>query len=347
MRALEIVRVGAPVSPNVRFTTDRAEPKPGPHDALVRTEASALNHLDLWVGRGLPGVTVSWPFVSGSDGAGIVHSVGSEVDPSWVGRRVLLHAGVAVTHAKRPGNRPAGEEIEMIGEHRPGTLAEYFVAPISNLLEIGGLDPLRAAAFGLTHLTAWRMLMNRGSARPGDTVLITGIGGGVSIAALGIARWLGCTVIVTSRSADKLARAKAHGATHGVLDPGSDWSKEVRSLTGRRGVDLCIDSIGAAVLPQCIKSLCRGGRLVTCGATSGGEGTIDLTRLFWNQLSVLGSTMGSMNEFREVVSLLSSEALEPVIDQVCTAERGVTAFERLEAGLQFGKLVIDWRTSAK
>lgn len=178
MRALEIMRRGAPVAQNVRFTTERPRPSPAPGEALVRTEASALNHLDLWVGRGLPGVTVEWPFVSGSDGAGIVESVGEGVDPSWVGRRVLLNAAVLLPQARKPGEHAAGESIEMIGEHRPGTNAELFTAPVTNLLEIAGIDPVQAAAFGLTHLTAWRMLVTRGEVRPGQSVLITGIGGG-------------------------------------------------------------------------------------------------------------------------------------------------------------------------
>lgn len=347
MRALEIERAGTPVLPNVRFTRDRAEPTPAAGEALVRTEASALNHLDLWVGRGLPGVKTSWPFVSGSDGAGIVAAVGAGVDPSWVGRRVLLNAAVQRRHDERPDSIAAGEQIEMIGEHRPGTHAELFTAPVSNLLDIGDLDPVEAAAFGLTHLTAWRMLITRGNAKPGEFVLIPGIGGGVALAAHGIAKWLGCVTIVSSRSAGKLARAKELGADHAILDTGTDWSKEVRSLTNRRGVELCIDSVGAAIHPQCLRCLCRGGRFVTCGATSGGDAVTDLTRVFWNQLSILGSTMGSMSEFRAVVALLRAGAVRPVIDQVSPAERGATAFGRLERGDHFGKVVVDWRASGR
>lgn len=345
MRAIEITRRGAPVAPNVRFTTERAQPQPRPGEVLVRTEASALNHLDLWVGRGLPGVTVDWPFVSGSDGAGIVTAVGDGVDPSWVGRRVLLNAAVMIEPNPRPGERPAGELIEMIGEHRPGTLAEFFTAPVTNLLEIGSLDPVEAAAFGLTHLTAWRMLVTRGEARPGQTVLITGIGGGVALAALGLARHLGCVTIVTSRSEAKLHRARSLGADHAILDTGDDWSREVRAVTGKRGVDLCIESVGGAVLGHGLRSLARGGRIVTCGATAGSGCVVDAARIFWNQLEILGSTMGSMAEFREVIALLSRRQVTPVIDHVARAEDGPVAFSRLEGGGQFGKVVIDWRST--
>jgi len=343
MRAIEIMRVGEPVAPNVRYTEERAEPTPARDEVLVRTEASAFNHLDLWVGRGLPGVTVEWPFVSGSDGAGTVVATGDDVDRAWIGRRVLLNAAIMRPQGRRPGERAAGEDILMIGEHRPGTHAELFTAPAANVLEIGDLDPVQAATYGLAHLTAWRMLVTRGQARPGMTVLITGIGGGVALAALGLCRELGCETIVTSRSSEKLARARELGAAHAILDDGSDWSRQVRSATGKRGVDICIDSVGKAVHGACLKSMARGGSLVTCGATTGPDGTTDLTRIFWNQLSVLGSTMGTMEELRQAVELLRRGRIKPVIDTVHPPTKGRDAISRLEEGRQFGKIAIDWR----
>jgi NADPH:quinone reductase-like Zn-dependent oxidoreductase len=231
----------------------------------------------------------------------------------------------------------------MIGEHGPGCLAEKFVAPVSNVLAIGEADPVQAAAFGLTHLTAWRMMVTQAGLRAGMSVLITGIGGGVALAALAIARHFGCETIVTSRHQSKLDRARALGANHTVLDTGADWSREVRQLTGRRGVDLCVDSVGKSIHLYSIKSLARGGTYATCGATTGPDATTDLTRIFWNQLRVVGSTMGDMREFREVVSLFRSGAISPVIDQVFAPSEGREAFARLEAGEQFGKLVVDWR----
>ncbi|MEY3142963.1 MAG: hypothetical protein RLY21_1456 [Planctomycetota bacterium] len=343
MRAITIQRQGSPVLPNVAVVTDHPEPTAAAGEVLVRTEAAALNHLDLWVGRGLPGIDIRYPAISGSDGAGVVESVGAGVDPAWIGQRVLLNAAVPKPDPARPGLRPTPADIFMIGEHGPGCLAEKFVAPVANLLEIGDADPVQAAAFGLTHLTAWRMMVTQAGLRAGMVVLITGIGGGVALAALAIARHFGCETIVTSRHQSKLDRARALGANHTVLDTGADWSREVRQLTARRGVDLCVDSVGKSIHGSCIKSLARGGTYATCGATTGPDATTDLTRIFWNQLRIVGSTMGDMREFREVVSLFRSGAITPTIDQVFAPSGGREAFARLEAGEQFGKLVVDWR----
>jgi NADPH:quinone reductase-like Zn-dependent oxidoreductase len=346
MRAITIDRQGSPVAASVSFRTDWPDPAPGPGEVLVRTEAAALNHLDLWVGRGLPGIDLTYPRISGSDGCGRVEAVGAGVDAAWVGRRVLLNAAVPQAAAPRPGVAATAAEIRMLGEHDPGCLAERFLAPAASVLEVGETDPVAAAAFGLTHLTAWRMIRSRAGLREGSTVLVTGIGGGVALAALAIARHLGCTTIVTSRSEEKLARAKALGADHGVLDRGEDWSREVRGLTGRRGVDCCIDSVGGPLLGHCLKSLARGGAFVTCGTTAGPVASCDLARVFWNQLSILGSTMGDMQEFREVVSLLRSGSIAPVIDSVHAPEAAKSAFQRLESAAQFGKIVVDWRPRA-
>ncbi len=343
MRAIIIERQGAPVLPNVAYVTNHPDPTAGPGEVLVRTEAAALNHLDLWVGRGLPGIDIRYPAISGSDGAGVVEAVGAGVDPAWIGTRVLLNAAVPKPDAAHPAVRPAPADIFMIGEHGPGCLAEKFVAPVSNVLAIGEADPVQAAAFGLTHLTAWRMMVTQAGLRAGMSVLITGIGGGVALAALAIARHFGCETIVTSRHQSKLDRARALGANHTVLDTGADWSREVRHITGRRGVDLCVDSVGKSIHLYSIKSLARGGTYATCGATTGPDATTDLTRIFWNQLRVVGSTMGDMREFREVVSLFRSGAISPVIDRVFAPSEGREAFARLEAGEQFGKLVVDWR----
>jgi NADPH:quinone reductase-like Zn-dependent oxidoreductase len=174
------------------------------------------------------------------------------------------------------------------------------------------------------------------------TVLIPGIGGGVALAALGIARHFGCTTIVTSRHAAKLERAKTLGANFTVLDTGADWSREVRKATAGRGVDIVAESVGKAVHMPCIKSLARGGTLVTCGCTTGADGTTDLARIFWNQLSIIGSTMGSMDEFRSVIALLQSGALRATVDQVFEPAAAEAAYARLEAGEQFGKLVFKW-----
>ncbi len=333
---------GAPVAPNVELI-DLPTPSPGPGEVRVRTEASGLNHLDVWVGMGIPGVDRPWPRVTGSDGVGIVDAVGDGVDDVWVGRRVIMNAAHDLNSEDRSDGRPAGEQFHLVGEQSPGAMAEAFVVRVTNVMDIGEADPIEAAAFGLTHLTAWRMLTTRAGARAGDWVLIPGIGGGVALAALGICRYLGCRTIVTSRSAEKLQRASELGASVGILDEGKDWNRAVRAATDGAGVDICIDSIGKAVHLSCIKSLGRGGRFVTCGCTSGPGAETDLARIFWNQLSILGSTMGDMREFQEVVSLFLKGSLQPVVDRVVTPSEVPEAYAALEAGTQFGKLVVDWR----
>lgn len=343
MRAITVDRQGVPVAANVSYRSDFPDPSLPAGWCLVRTEASALNHLDLWVGRGLPGLDTDYPHIGGSDGAGVVEAVGEGVETSWIGTRVLLNAAVRQSKPPRPGLAAAPPDIRMLGEHDHGAHAERFVAPAENLLDIGETDPVEAAAFGLTHLTAWRMMRSRANLQGGEVVLITGIGGGVAMAALAIAKHLGCTAIVTSRSEAKLARARELGADHGVLDRGEDWSREVRGLTARRGVDCCIDSIGGGVFGWAVKSLARGGTYVTCGTTAGATAPCELARVFWSQLSILGSTMGDMDEFRQVGSLLVSGAIRPVIDATFAPSEAAKAYSRLESGEQCGKIVFDWR----
>ncbi|HMN97381.1 MAG TPA: zinc-binding dehydrogenase [Phycisphaerales bacterium] len=343
MKAIVIERQGAPVAANVRFVSDYPDRTPAPGELLIRTEASALNHLDLWVGMGLPGVELTYPRVSGSDGAGVVEAVGDGVDRAWVGERVLLNAACPLPEPAQPGVDPAPPDLLMIGEHVDGCLAERFVAPATNVVAIGDADPSMAAAFGLTHLTAWRMLVTQARLRAGQSVLITGIGGGVALALLAIAKHFGCRTIVTSRSQQKLDRAKSLGADETLLDAGQDWSRDVRRLTAKRGVDIVADSVGKAVHGPAIRSLARRGVFVTCGCTTGADATTDLARIFWGQLTVIGSTMGDMGEFRAVTALFRAGALVPVIDSVFSPSEASRAFARLEAAEQFGKLVIDWR----
>ncbi len=346
MRALVLQARGTPVARNVAFRSDWPEPgPPGPGRALVKTFASAFNQMDLWVGRGVPGLDLAYPRVSGCDACGVVEAVGEGVDPAWVGRRVIVNAATRVPERSRPNDPPGSTlapEYELIGEHHHGMHAERFVAPAENLAWVGEADPALAAAFGLCGLTAYSMMVTKGALRPGQAVLITGIGGGVATAALAIARWMACPVAVTSRHAWKLERAKALGASLAILDAGQDWSRDVRAWTGKRGVDMAVDSSGKATHLNCIKSLVRGGAYATPGCTSGPDATTDLARVFWNQLRVLGSTMGSNAEFREVAALFRDGRLAPVVDRVFEAKDGVGAYERLEAQEQFGKIVVTW-----
>ena len=347
MRAIVVKEQGWPVSPNVELRADWPDPaSPGPGETTVRTICSAFNHMDLWVGRGVPGLKLDYPRVSGCDACGTVEAVGAGVDPAWVGRRVIYNAAVRMPERSHPDDPPGSTlspNYELIGEHRFGAHAELFNVPAANLAPVGDADAEQAAAFGLCALTAYSMMVTKGGLRPGQSVLITGIGGGVATSALAIARHLGCPVIVTSRHQRKLDEAKALGADHGVLDEGQDWSKQVRALTNKRGVDMAVDSVGKATHLNCIKSLARGGAYVTPGCTTGPDATTDLARIFWNQLRILGSTMGSNEEFAEVTALFRSGSLRPVVDTVFTPEQAADAYRRLEAGEQMGKIVVRWR----
>jgi NADPH:quinone reductase-like Zn-dependent oxidoreductase len=348
MRAIQITQQGAPVAPNIAATDDAAElPNPGAGEVHIATLASALNHMDLWVGMGIPGVDLTYPRVSGCDACGVVEAVGDGVDQRWVGRKVIVNAAVAQRETHHPGAPPSSTlapNYELIGEHHDGMHRERFVAPVANLASVDDdADPINAAAFGLTFLTAYSMMISKGNLRPGQTVLITGIGGGVALAALSIARWMGCPVIVTSRHQWKLDKAEALGATMCILDEGQNWSKDIRSQTDKRGVDMAVDSVGKPTHLNCIKSLARGGAFVTPGNTGGPRVETDQARIFWNQLRVLGSTMGTTDELKELTALFNARQLSPVVDSTFAWTDGRKAWERLESQAQFGKIVIDWR----
>lgn len=348
MKAVVVTKKGNPVTPNIVVAHDWPEPAaPGAGWVQVRALASAFNQMDLWVGRGVPGLDLTYPRVSGCDACGVVEAVGPGVDAAWVGRRVIINAATVKPDRVLPDDPPGvnlahAPIYELIGEHHHGMFAHRFNVPADNLADVGETEPTEAAAFGLCALTAWSMMVSKGGLRAGQLVLITGIGGGVATAALAIAKHVGCRVCVTSRSADKLARAKALGADHAVLDDGGDWSKAVRAWTNKRGVDMAVDSSGKATHLNCIKSLARGGTYVTPGCTSGPDATTDLARIFWNQLRLLGSTMGSNAEFREVAGLLRTGKLRPVVDQVFSVDDAAKAYARLEAAEQFGKIVLRW-----
>lgn len=348
MRAVTIARRGDPVTPNIDIVTDWPEVRELlAGEVLIETEASALNHMDLWVGMGIPGLDLEYPRISGCDACGIVEAVGPGVDPKWVGERVIVNAALAQPVMDAPGSPPNSSlapDYQLIGEHTHGMHCERFAAPVSQLAVVGeDADPQEAAAFGLTFLTAYSMMVSKGRLRPGQAVLITGIGGGVALAALAIAKWMACPVVVTSRHTSKLERARALGADFVVLDEGQDWSKEVRGWMSKRGVDMAVDSIGKPTHLNCIKSLARGGAFVTPGNTGGPKVETDQARLFWNQLRILGSTMGTTDELRELAALFRCGKLAPVIDSVHNADNARAAWARLEAQDQFGKVVIDWR----
>jgi len=328
----------------LRFRTDALVPDlAAPDDVRVRVCAAALNHLDLWVVKGVPGVRITPGWILGSDCAGIVDAVGVGVTSVRVGDRVIVNPGVSDRTCDYclTGDNPLCLKYAILGEHRPGALAEYVVVPAANVLPIPeSISFSTAAAFPLVTLTAWRMVVTRANVRANDQVLIHGIGGGVALASLQIAKLLGARVWVTSGSDAKLERARVLGADEVLNHRSQDVAKEIRARTGKRGVDAVIDCVGEATWASSLGSLGKRGRLVTCGGTSGPLVQTDIRRLFWNQWTIMGSTMGSDSEFAAVVKELRAGRLIPPIDSTFPLERGADAFARLKSGQQFGKVVV-------
>lgn len=322
---------------------DLPDPEPGPGQVRVRIRAGALNHLDIFVRKGVPGIPLAFPHVLGSDGAGVVDAVGSGVSRVRTGDEVVLNPGISCGTCEfcLKGEHSLCVGFHLLGEHIAGTFAEFVVAPEINAFpKPERLSWEEAAAFPLTFLTAWRMLVTKARVRPGESLLVVGIGGGVALAALQIAKLLGMTVWVTSGGAEKLSRAKMLGADVGIDHSAGDFSREVRKLTGKRGVDVVLDSVGKATWKSSIASLARGGRLLTCGATTGSDPEEDLARIFWNQLTVHGSTMGTHGEFAEMLRMFGDGRLRPVIDAVFPLSEAREAEQRLEEKRQFGKIVL-------
>ncbi len=342
MRALTISTHGG--LDRIEVRDDLPTPALGaPTDVRVRVEAAALNHLDVFVVGGLPGITIAPPWILGADATGVVDAVGDAVRSVRVGDTVIVNPGLSCRACPYcdAGEHPLCVRFGILGEHHPGTFAEQVVVPAANVRPVPASIPAaERAAFTLATLTAWRMLVTRARLRPGEDVLIWGIGGGVALAALQIAKRIGARAWVTSGSDAKLERARALGADVTLNHRTDDVVREIRGRTGKRGMDVVVDNVGAATWARSLGALGRAGRLVTCGATSGPVVETDVRRLFWNQWSLLGSTMGSEAEFEAVAAAFAAGALRPPVDAVFPLERGREAFERLAAGDQFGKIVL-------
>ncbi|HEX9611031.1 MAG TPA: zinc-binding dehydrogenase [Gemmatimonadales bacterium] len=324
----------------------------GPSEVRVAVWAAALNHLDLHVVRGLPGVTLTYPHIMGADGAGMVTAVGAAVRTVGVGDRVMINPGISDYTCEycRKGEHSLCLQYRLLGEHLPGTLAEYVVVPDRNVAVVPPVEPAvswaEAAAFSLVTLTAWRMLVTRAHVKPDEWVLIWGIGGGVSLAAMRIAKLHGARVIVTSGHDSKLQAARGLGADVTLNHRSQNVPQEVRALTNKRGVDVVVENVGAATWEQSLRCLAKAGRLVTCGATTGPSVVTDVRRLFWNQYTIMGSTMGNEAEYREVVRVLGTGELRPVVDRVYPLAETRAALERLERGAQLGKVVVAMTSEA-
>jgi NADPH:quinone reductase-like Zn-dependent oxidoreductase len=316
---------------------------PGPGEVLIRVKACALNHLDVWVRKGVAGHKFPLPLVPGCDAAGVIATVGPGVTSVEAGRPVLVAPGVSCGQcpACAAGRDLLCRQYGILGESRDGACAEFLCVPAVNALPLpGGLTFEQAAAIPLVFLTAWHMLVGRAELRPGETVLIHAAGSGVSSAAIQIARLFGARILATAGSPAKLERALEMGADEVIDYRSADFTEEVRRLTGKRGVDVVLDHLGGEVFEKSVRCLARGGRLVTCGATTGPQASVDLRVLFFKGLSLLGSTMGYRSELVELLEHVESGRLRPVVDRVLPLAELRAAHELLESRQVFGKLVV-------
>ena len=319
------------------------DPVTGPDDAVVRVRACALNHLDIWVRRGWPGLKLEMPHWCGADVAGDIAEIGRNVSGWKVGQPVVVDPGISLIddeHTRR-GEDSVSPGYHVLGEHTRGGAAEYLAVPAANLAPMPeGWEYPDAAAPLLVGLTAWRMLIHRARLKAGETVLVIGSGGGVNSITVQIAKLAGAKVFVVAGNPQKAKRAKDLGADE-VFDRSSvDWSKEVYRLTKKRGVDIVVDNVGKATLAKSMMAVARGGRIVIVGNTSGPQTEIDIRFIFGKQISLIGSTMGSHQDFRDILELTKSGRLKPVIDRVMPLSEGKEAYGLMERGEIFGKLVL-------
>jgi NADPH:quinone reductase-like Zn-dependent oxidoreductase len=312
-------------------------------DAIVELKAAAVNHHDLSIRRGATEARLPLPRILGSDGAGTVVAIGEQVNNLRLGDHVCLYPSRACGACDRcaTDRERMCLQTRLLGERENGTYAEYISVPARNCLPIpADLSFEEAAAFPLAFASAWRLLIGNAEIKPGESVLILGIGGGVALAALQLATHLGAHVIVTSGSDEKLARALSYGASLGVNYKEAEFAKEVRSFTNKRGVDVVVDNIGGDGWAKSLASLAKGGRLVSCGAVAGAHPPTDLRRIFWNQLRVCGSTVGTRAEFRQLLNFMAVTKTKPIIDRIYPLNEAAQAQHRMEQGKQFGKIVL-------
>ncbi len=317
-------------------------PEPGPGEVRISVRAASLNHLDLWARRGLP-FEIPMPHIGGSDVSGVVDALGPGVEDVSVGTRVVVDPSLNYGWYSGAGRGPsiADAPFGVLGEHTQGGLAEYCVVPAANVLELpDDVSFERAAAAALTFVTAWHALVSRGHLRPGESVLVTGASGGVSTAAVQIAKLTGATVYAVTGGVENVERVKALGADVVYDRLEVDFASELWRDTGKRGVDVVLDSVGEAMWEGCLRSLGVGGRLVTYGATAGPKVASDVRLIFWKQLSIMGSAMGPPEDFRRVMGLVFDGHLDPVIHAVMPLDGAREAHELLEMGGVFGKLVL-------
>ena len=322
---------------------DVPDPEPGPGQIKVRVRATALNYLDIWVRRGWPGLKLEMPHWCGADVAGEIVELGKGVTGWQVGQRVVADPGVNLFEDEftSRGEDCMSPGYHILGEHQRGGAAEYIVLPAGSLVTIpDDVGFPEAAAPLLVTLTAWRMLVHRAALRAGESVLVVGSGGGVNSMSIQIAKLAGAFVYTVAGNEKKAKLAKELGADVVLDRTRIDWGREIYKLTGKRGVDVIVDNVGKATLMTSMQALARGGRIVIVGNTSGPKAEIDIRFIFGKQISLIGSTMGTHQDFKDVTALLQAGKLRPVIDRVMTLSEGRRAYEVMQAGEQLGKIVL-------
>jgi NADPH:quinone reductase-like Zn-dependent oxidoreductase len=340
MKALAFNEFGGPEKLRLQ---DVPDPKAAPGEVLVRVRACALNHLDIFVREGIPALKTPLPFWTGCDIAGDVAEVGPDVTGLRVGDRVCVNPNLTCGRCEFciQGEDSLCVRYGIVGEHLPGGLAELVVVSAANVLPLPAhVSYEHAASFILTNMTAWRMVVTQARVRPGEDVLILGVGGGVSSTAVQIAKLCGARVLVTSSSDAKLERARQLGADVSINYAKEDWESAVYEKTAKRGVDVVLENVGAQTWKQSLRSLRKGGRLVTCGATTGPIAETDIRIVFWKQIHIIGSTMANRREFNDVMRLFFAGRLKAIVDEIVPLKDGATAQRRLAEGRQFGKIVL-------
>jgi NADPH:quinone reductase-like Zn-dependent oxidoreductase len=330
--------------PEVLRYEDFPTPEPGPGQVQVHLRAAALNRADLWVRNGWPGLKLDLPHISGSDGAGEISALGPGVEGLQIGERVVIDGNIGCGHCDRclAGEDNMCRDWHLLGETVHGTLAEYVVVPAHSVLPLPEvIDFSAAAAASLVFLTAWHSLIHRGNLRPGERVLIVGASGGVNTASIQIAKLVGAKVFVVGSSAEKLELAESLGADV-LIDRSTEenWSKAAFQASKREGMDVVVDNVGAGTMPLSLRSARKGGRILTVGNTAGATYEIDNRFIFGKHLSLIGSTMGTHADFRQVMGLIFDGSLHPVIDRSYPLSEAAEAERRLEAGEQLGKILL-------
>ena len=321
------------------------EPKYAEDEVVLKVYSAGLNHLDIWVRKGRGNLNLPKPHILGSDSAGVVIAAGTKVKNVNIGDEVIVNPGLSCGYCEHCNRGQQNECISfgILGLTRPGTFAEQIAVPSRNIWPKPSYMTFNdAGGFVLAYLTAWRMLMTRAQLKPGQKVLIHGIGGGVALSALQLAKLIDAEVIVTSSSDTKLERASQLGADHTInYKTIDDIAQKVKDITSDRGVDIAIDTVGAATWPIDFAAVRRGGKIVLCGVTSDAQAVTDLRTLYWNQLTILGSTMGSEEDLHQMLMAVNQAKLKPIIDSVVNMENIKEATEKMEKAEQFGKIVIE------